>query len=149
MLKAHTGLLRSTLFTGLFYLELSFLLLLARVFLDRVQEVAHVPDNVLRGEMHLVAITQSLSSGKKRILKNEHIRTLAIGERMTPSTSPRHSFEPFNLRMYTATSSRTVPRRSEGMIPRGPSTRPSLGVIARMSAGVARTIVGRIRPFAT
>jgi hypothetical protein len=43
--------------------------------------------------------------------------------------------------MYPAMSSVTVPRRSEGIKPRGPSTRPSLGVMALIRAVVQRIVV--------
>lgn len=63
-------------------------------------------------------------------------QTLAIGARIVPALSPFHSAVPFNLRMKPATSSVTVPRRSEGINPLGPRTRPNLGVMARTRSGV-------------
>ena len=67
--------------------------------------------------------------------------TLAIGWRIVPSLSPFHSLVPFNLRMYPAMSSVTVPLRSDGINPLGPSTRPSRGVIGRMRERLHKNIV--------
>lgn len=70
-----------------------------------------------------------------------------MGRRMVPALSPFHSAEPCKRRMNPPTSSNTVPRRSDGMRPRGPSTRPRRGVIARMSSGVQRNTVAWCFPL--
>lgn len=51
--------------------------------------------------------------------------------------------------MYPAISSVTVPRRSDGIKPKGPRTRPNLGVIARIRAGVQRIVVAEKRLLIT
>lgn len=77
------------------------------------------------------------------------IITFPTGIRMAPALSPLHSADPDNRRMYSARSSVTVPRRSEGIRPLGPSIRPSLGVMARIRDGVHRIVVAWCFPLIT
>lgn len=67
--------------------------------------------------------------------------TLAMGARMVPFLSARHSVVLCSCSMYPAISSVTVPRRTVGIRPRGPRIRPNLGVISRMRAVVHRIVV--------
>lgn len=79
--------------------------------------------------------------------KAQDAYTFAIGALMVPALSPFHSLVPFSFLMKPVIFAVTVPRRSDGMRPRGPSTRPSFGVIARMRSGVHRNIVAWCRPL--
>ena len=77
------------------------------------------------------------------------VSTFPTGIRMAPALSPLHSADPDSRRMYSARSSVTVPRRSEGISPLGPSTRPSLGVMARIRDGAHRIVVAWCFPLIT
>lgn len=66
---------------------------------------------------------------------------MAMGIWIFPVLSALHSLVPFMRWMYPAMSSVTVPRRSEGINPRGPRTRPSRGVIALIRTVVQRIVV--------
>lgn len=79
--------------------------------------------------------------------KVQNAHTFAIGALMVPALSPFHSLVPFSFRRKPEIFAVTVPRRSDGMRPRGPSTRPSFGVIARMRSGVHRNIEAWCRPL--
>jgi hypothetical protein len=80
---------------------------------------------------------------------NELKCTFPRGVRIVPCLSPFHSSVPFIRFMKPAKSSVTVPRRSEGMRPRGPRRRPRRGVMARRREGVHTKVVALRRPLTT
>jgi hypothetical protein len=112
--------------------------------LHGAKEISDVLDHIVRREEHLPTncfINYTMNSMK--------VLTLPMGIRIAPALSPLHSVLPDSFLIYPAMSSVTVPRRSEGMRPFGPSIRPNLGVIARMRADEQSTVVAWCLPLMT
>lgn len=110
---------------------------------DGLDEVVDILLDVLRRPLHLEYNLVSMIPSRSTSF------TFPMGIRMVPILSPFHSSVPCRRFMKPAMSSVTVPRRSEGMRPRGPRRRPRRGVIARRSCGVETNVVACIRPLTT
>lgn len=106
------------------------------------KEISDVLDHIVRREEHLPT-----NCFINYIVNSMKVLTLPMGIRIAPALSPLHSVLPDSFLIYPAMSSVTVPRRSEGMRPFGPSIRPNLGVMARMRADEQSTVVAWCLPL--